>query len=202
MLPADIFVRTATPADDALVSELLQASYPVLMRPSYEGDVLAAALPLMTRADPALLSSGTFYLVKIEDGRVVGCGGWTRERPGSGEVAPELAHIRYFAVHPERNRCGVGRAIYAKCEEKARSAGVRRFECCSSLNAEGFYAALGFRTVRAGNVAHGPRCEDTVHSDGTIHLIPKIRYDGARIDLKHGGGWIEVLRIPDVAAGP
>jgi len=147
-VPADIIVRTATPADGALVSELLKASYPVLMRPSYEGDVLAAALPLMTRASTVLLSSGTFYLVESDDGRVAGCGGWTRERPGSGEVAPKLAHIRHFAAHPERIRCGVGRAIYAKCEEEARSAGVRRFECCSSLNAEGFYAALGFRTVR------------------------------------------------------
>ena len=129
------------------MNELVKASYLVPMCPSYEETVLAVALPLITRTIPALLSSGTYYLAKSEDGRIVGCGGWTWERPGSGEVAPELAHVRHFFTRPEWVGRGIGRVIYAKCEEEARPAGVRRFECHSSLNAEGFYAALGFMSV-------------------------------------------------------
>ena len=102
----------------------------------------------MTRANATLLSAGTYYLAVSDNGLVVGCGGWTRERPGSGEVGPALAHIRQFATHPDWTGRGIGRAIYAKCEREARSDGVQRFECYSSLNAEGFYAALGFHPIQ------------------------------------------------------
>ena len=147
-MPAGFTLRIATPEDQSPVSDLLNASYPSLMPSSYEEDVLAAALPIMTRANPALLSAGTYYVAQTKGGLIVGCGGWTRERPGKGDVAPALGHIRHFATHPEWTGRTIGRSIYALCEEQARSAGVRRFECYSSLNAEGFYAALGFRSVR------------------------------------------------------
>ncbi|MBA4174894.1 MAG: GNAT family N-acetyltransferase, partial [Hyphomicrobium sp.] len=53
-------IRVATPEDREAVTRLLQRSYPALMAGSYEPAVLAAALPLMTQANPALLASGTF----------------------------------------------------------------------------------------------------------------------------------------------
>ena len=137
------------------MSGLLEASYPTLMPPGYDAAVLAAALPLMTRANPALLSSGTYFLAESVDGLTVGCGGWTRERPGSGEVAPDLAHIRHFATHPEWIGRGVGRALYSRCAREARAAGARRLECYASLNAEGFYAALGFKSLERIEVPMG-----------------------------------------------
>jgi len=158
-MPDAFAVRVATPADDAAVNELLAASYPALMRGSYDAVLLAAALPLMTQANPTLLSSGTYYLAETADGAVAGCGGWTRERPGSGEVVSSLAHIRHFATHPDWVGRGVGRAIYTECAAAARRAGVRRFECYASINAEGFYMALGFKSVRGMSVPMGPRLE-------------------------------------------
>ena len=122
-------------------------SYPVLMASSYDEADLVAVLSSITRANTALLSTGTYYLAVSEDGSVVGCGGWTRERPGNGEVATGLAHLRHFGTHPGWTRRGVGRAIYGTCERDARSADVRRFECYSSLNAKVFYAALGFKPI-------------------------------------------------------
>jgi N-acetylglutamate synthase-like GNAT family acetyltransferase len=155
-LPAELTVRVAAPKDAPAVTALLQASFPALMRPSYDPAVLSAALPLVTRANPALLSSGTYYVAEIAAGGLAGCGGWTRERPGSGEIVPGIAHIRHFATHVRwTGRC-VGRAIYARCEEAARSAGVTRFEASAGLNAEGFYAALGFKTVRRIEVPMAP----------------------------------------------
>ncbi len=141
-------IRVATPKDEAAVGELLDASYTALMPAGYEAADLAAVLPAMTRANPALLASSTYYLAETTAGALIGCGGWTRERPGSGETEPELGHIRHFAVHPDWTGRGVGRAIYDRCELNARAAGVRRFECYASLNAEGFYAAMGFAPVR------------------------------------------------------
>ena len=38
----------------------------------------------------------------------------------------------------------------------ARTAGVDCFECYSSLNAEGFYAALGFELIQPLDVQMGP----------------------------------------------
>lgn len=149
-------LRIATPADAAAVQDLLQASYPELMSASYDAAILADALPRFTRANPSLLSSGTYYLAESESEGVVGCGGWTRERPGTGEVAPGLGHIRHFGTHAAWIGKGVGRSIYAMCEEKARAAGVRRLECYSSLNAQGFYAALGFRPIRQIEVYPSP----------------------------------------------
>ncbi|QND56776.1 GNAT family N-acetyltransferase [Mesorhizobium huakuii] len=155
-MSATFTVRRATPQDEAGVSELLLASYPGLMRTAYDQAILEGALPLMTRANPALLSSGTFYLAVNGHDLAVGCGGWSRELPGSSEVTPGLAHIRHFATHPEWLRRGIGRELYRRCAEDGRSSSVRRFECQASLNAEGFYAALGFRTVRRIELRIGP----------------------------------------------
>ena len=140
-------VRVATPEDSALVSSLLRASYPELMGPAYDAKLLEQALPRMTVAQPGLLQSGTYYVAEAPDGTVVGCGGWTKERPETGEIKAEVGHIRHFAVHPDWIRCGVGKAIYARCVLDARDSGVSRFECYSSLNGEAFYAALGFRRL-------------------------------------------------------
>lgn len=145
-------VRPATPDDAPAVTELLEASYPVLMAAGYDDATLALALPLMTRANPALLQSGTFYVAETEDGVIVGCGGWTFEHPGSGKTEPGLVHIRHFGTHADWTGRGVGRAIFQRCLIDARSAGAERFQCYSSLNAEGFYAALGFRAVRRESV--------------------------------------------------
>ena len=147
-MSCEFAVRTATPEDKAKVSELLTAAYPLLLPPSYDASVLAAALPVMTQANPTLLVADTYYLAETAEARTIGCGGWTRERPGEGSVAPGLGHIRHFGTHPEWLGRGVGRAIYRHCEERARTAGVQRFECYASLNAEGFYAALGFKSLR------------------------------------------------------
>ena len=117
--------------------------------------MLATAFPLMTRANLQLLSSGTFYLAETEIKQAVGCGGWTLQRPGPGEVVAKLAHIRHFATHPDWIGTGIARAIYAKCEYNARQSGVVDFECYSSLNAEGFYQSLGFENVKPISVRMG-----------------------------------------------
>ena len=140
-------VRVAGVEDAAAVEQVLQASYPALMAAAYDRELLTRVLPLITRANPRLLASGRYYLCEAE-GLAVGCGGWSPERPGSVEVEPGIAHIRHFATRPEWTGRGVGGALYRRCEDAARAAGVREFECYASLNGEAFYAALGFRRVR------------------------------------------------------
>jgi len=147
-----ILLRIASTEDSDSITSLLRASYPALMSGAYSASVLAAALPAMTVVQPALLVSGTYYLAETAEGTPIGCGGWSKERPGSGEVLAGLAHMRHFGVHPAWARQGVGRALYTRCRDDAKLVGVTVFECYSSINGESFYAALGFKRDRIINV--------------------------------------------------
>ena len=152
---ADEILRVARPEDHAAVSDLLSRSYSILMAHAYPVDLLALALPIITKASPALLASGRYAVIETGDRRLAGCGGWSRERPGSGEVTPGLAHIRHFAIDPAWFRRGLGRRLYDWCEETARKEGMKAFECHSSLNAESFYRALGFTRVGTLSIDFG-----------------------------------------------
>jgi len=154
---SDYEIRVAGPEHAVAVERLLQESYPTLMESSYDEESLAPALGLMTRANPSLLRSGTYYVAELSTGILVGCGGWTLERPGAGKVDAHVGHIRHFAVHPGWTRRGIGRAIYDLCERAARAAGVIAFECYSSLNAEEFYRALDFKRIREIDIELQPR---------------------------------------------
>ena len=116
------------------------------MATSYDAKLLRLATPIITQANPKLLASGTYHVAEA-DGVIVGCGGWTPERPGTTEKQPGVGHVRHFATIPDRAGQGIGRMIYARCETQARAAGVTVAECYASLNAERFYASLGFATV-------------------------------------------------------
>lgn len=145
-------LRVATPDDHAAASALFSRSYPALMAQAYPADLLALALPIITKANDALLASGRYAVIESGGGTLVACGGWSRERPGSGEVTPGLAHIRHFATDPAWVGQGLGRRLYDWCTETARAEGMTSFECHSSLNAENFYRALGFERRRMFNI--------------------------------------------------
>lgn len=145
-------IRAATPADTDAVSVLLEASYSLLLGSNYEKRTLDLALPYMIKANPNLLASGTYYVAELETGTIVGCGGWTAAKPGTGEIVEGEAHIRHFAVHPDSIKCGIGRALLARCINDARLCGVRKLHCFSTLNAEPFYRGSGFETIGLINV--------------------------------------------------
>ena len=138
-------IRPAAPEDTDAVSRVLERSYGVLYRGWYQDEVLAAALPAMTRANPRLLASGRYFVAEI-DGAIVACGGWSPEKPGIG-VIPRLAHVRHFATDPDFINRGCGGAILCRCFDEATAAGFAEIESVSSLTAEAFYARHGFRQV-------------------------------------------------------
>ncbi len=135
---------------------MFRASYSTLLKNSYDAAQLGAALPALSKPNAVLLASGTFYVAHSRGGQLIGGGGWSAERPGTGDVVPHLAHIRHFATHPDWTRQGVGRAIYSYCERAALSAGALAFECFSALNAVSFYEALGFKTASIITLNLGP----------------------------------------------
>ncbi|PSJ54370.1 GNAT family N-acetyltransferase [Pseudaminobacter soli (ex Li et al. 2025)] len=139
-------VRIADGDDIPGIEALLSRSYPILMAQAYTPQVLALALALVARENPALIGSGTLYVAE-DAGTVVGCGGWTFDAPGSGMIVDGLAHNRRFAVDPERAGRGIGRAIFERSARDAVEAGAARIRALSSLNAEPFYERMGLRRL-------------------------------------------------------
>jgi len=140
-------VRRTEIADEDAVSALLLKSYEVLLSEAYGAEILDRALPLMTKAQPALLSSGTYFAAETGAQQIVGVGGWTRHSPtGQNETAVN-GNIRHFGTDPDHTGQGIGRALMQRCIEGARAAGLKELNCYSTLNGEGFYQACGFRTV-------------------------------------------------------
>ncbi|WP_349369761.1 GNAT family N-acetyltransferase [Salinarimonas sp.] len=149
-------IRPATPADADAVSAVLAASYGTLFQGWYAPAVLEAALPLMIRANPALLACGTYRVAQDETGRIVACGGWTAEAPGGAESPPDTGHIRHVATHPDLLRRGAARLIVETALAEARARGKSRMECLSTLQAEAFYARMGFAAVERVVAPIGP----------------------------------------------
>ncbi|WP_425373882.1 GNAT family N-acetyltransferase [Methylocystis hirsuta] len=102
----------------------------------------------MTKANPHLLASGTYYVTKTADEECIGCGGWTLERPGDDEIQNGVAHIRHFATHPRWLRKGIGSALLSRCIRDAEERSIRTLECYSTLNASYFYGSAGFKRVQ------------------------------------------------------
>ncbi|MEM9870683.1 MAG: GNAT family N-acetyltransferase [Pseudomonadota bacterium] len=136
-----MMIRATTKADLAAVDMLLARTYPKLLKADYPPSVLVTALPIIARAQPRLVTCGTYYVVE-EDGVVLGAGGWTRDRADA-----TLGHIRHVVTDDRALRRGVGRALMAHCFDVARAAGITRMECWATLTAEKFYQACGFETV-------------------------------------------------------
>lgn len=149
-------IRPARPEDADAVSAVLAASYGTLFQGWYAPDLLEAALPLMTRANPALLACGTYRVAEDEAGRIVACGGWTAEAPGGAESPPDTGHIRHVATHPDLLRRGAARLIVETALVEARAQGKTRMECLSTLPAEAFYARMGFAAVERVLAPIGP----------------------------------------------
>lgn len=148
-------IRTAQIGDKPLVTKLLEASYGKLLPALYGVEHTSKLLPVIARAKPELLASTTYYLATSSQGRIIGAGGWTRERPGTGNIEPGLGHVRHVATHPDWTGRGVGRALIGHIVGQAKTKGVARLECYASLNAVDFYARLGFVELRPIDIPVG-----------------------------------------------
>jgi N-acetylglutamate synthase-like GNAT family acetyltransferase len=145
-MTSEFIVRFANMQDSTAVTALLEASYASQLEGGYSQLILAKALPLMTKANPRLLGSDTYYVAQVGT-ELVGCGGWSKEAPGSGEVKDGIAHIRHVATHPNWLRHGIARSLMVRCFEKAAAAGISSLDCHSTLVAVDFYLATGFHIV-------------------------------------------------------
>jgi GNAT superfamily N-acetyltransferase len=151
-------LRVARANDVPVLSVLIECSARALSAGYYTPRQIDAAVRHVFGVDSTLIEDGT-YLAAIEDGEIVGCGGWSRRRTLYGgdqrpvgasdmlDPTKDAARIRAFFVAPGHVRKGIGRALLDACEQAARDAGFRRLELMATLPGVPFYAERGFREV-------------------------------------------------------
>ena len=141
-------VRPTTQEDKEAIDALLKICYETLLPKDYDADLLEKSLPLITRARPELLTSGTWYLVEHPvDGTVVGCGGWGQSP--TDKTQKSAPHLRHFATHPQFVRQGIGKLIWNRIRDDVISklGPNTDLEVYSTSTAQPFYASLGFEAV-------------------------------------------------------
>jgi N-acetylglutamate synthase-like GNAT family acetyltransferase len=148
-------IRTAVLADVEAIEELIVASVHGLQVADYTQAQRDGALGTVFGTDSQMIADGTYYVIE-EEGRIVGCGGWSQRRtPFGGDHSPhkddsfldpatDAARIRAFFVHPDFARRGLGTMLLHTCEDAARAAGFTRVELTSTLTGIPLYEVRGF----------------------------------------------------------
>jgi GNAT superfamily N-acetyltransferase len=148
-------LRKATHADRPALQVLIARSARELGARDYRPEQIEGALRGAFGVDTQLIDDGTYFVVETQ-GKLVGCGGWSRRRTLFGgdahsdrnaqelDPATDPAKIRAFFVDPDYARRGIGRALLERCESEARARGFRRFELMGTLPGVRLYEALGY----------------------------------------------------------
>jgi GNAT superfamily N-acetyltransferase len=151
-------LRLAWEDDIPAIEKLIPLSVRSLQAAYYSPAQMEAALGPVFDVDRQLILDGTYFAADLQ-GRIIGCGGWSKRRSlfgGSkgrkadeGQLDPvsDPARIRAFFVHPDFARQGIGRAILRACEEAIITAGFQKAELVATLAGEPLYAACGYLVV-------------------------------------------------------
>ncbi len=158
--------RLALPADRPALQELAAAAIAELQR-DYLGPSQIALSRTIMGVDSQLIDDRTYFLV-VCDGRLAGCGGWSRRSTLYGgddaagrdstllDPAVDAARIRAMYTHPRFARRGVGRLVLSLCEEAAAAEGFERLELMATMAGQPLYAHYGFTPIeRADHTSNG-----------------------------------------------
>ena len=151
---ASLTHRLATADDLPELRELMTLAIRRLIGAYFDDARLEASFEIMG-VDTQLIADGTYFAVE-RDGRIVGCGGWSRRATMFGgdhsagrdarplDPATEPARIRAMYTHPDFARRGIGRLVLGLCEAAAAAEGFRTLELVATVAGEPLYAAAGF----------------------------------------------------------
>lgn len=151
--PAAPTIRPAVEADIAAITEIQEASILTLGAAVYGHTKAQAWARFGIEQSHGLLHQGEFFVAEAL-GLVVGVSGWSPDPERA-----DTAWIRYVFVRPEAAGRGLGRRLVATAESAALAAGRVRLMLWSSLNALGFYRALGYQRLRRATWPVAPRIE-------------------------------------------
>ncbi len=150
-------IRLATADDVGVLVPLMDAAIEELQRGFLDDDQIESSKAIMG-IDRQLIDDGTYFVVEI-DGRVAGCGGWSRRATLYGgdhssgrdaallDPAREPARVRAMYTHPLFARRGVGRLVLGACETAAAAEGFTTLELMATLSGRPLYESFGFEPV-------------------------------------------------------
>ena len=151
-------IRTATKEDIPELERLIGFSVRALSLSYYTTEQIESALTNIFGVDSQLIKDGTYYVAEI-DGRVAGCGGWSKRKTLYGgdqtkagadpllNPTLEPARIRAFFVHPDYARRGIGKSLIETCEQAAREANFTSIELAATLPGKPLYEAFGYQVI-------------------------------------------------------
>lgn len=153
-----ISIRPATMNEILALEQLIANSVRALSIGYYTQEQIESALVHVFGIDTQLITDGTYFVAEA-DGRLAGCGGWSKRKTlfGGDQMKPLAddlldptlapARIRAFFVHPDFARRGIGKQLILTCEQAARAAGFRQIELAATLPGEPLYAAVGYEMI-------------------------------------------------------
>ena len=151
-------LRLATEEDIPALHALIEASVRGLQAGDYTQAQMDGALGTVLGVDTQLIADRTYFVAEA-DGRLAGCGGWSKRKtlfgadrgPGREpellDPAKDAAKVRAIFVHPEFARQGLGTLILKRVEDAAAAAGFRRYEMGSTLTGVALYRLKGYQEV-------------------------------------------------------
>jgi GNAT superfamily N-acetyltransferase len=172
-----VTIRLATFDDIPRLNEMIVKSVRGLSTAYNTAAQIESAIKYVFGVDTQLVTDGTYYVAEL-DGKIVGCGGWSKRNTLYGgdqykeiedpllDPETDAAKIRAFFVHPDYARLGIASKIIKVCESAAKNSGFNRLELGATLPGVPLYLAMGYATVE--------RIE-TVLPDGEIAAVVKMR---------------------------
>jgi GNAT superfamily N-acetyltransferase len=149
--------RLATREDLPVLREVMERSIRTLIGARLPPEAVEASFEIMG-VDTTLIDDGTYFVVECE-GRIAGCGGWSRRATLFGgdhsagrdarllDPGREPARVRAMYTDPGFARRGVGRLVLSVCEAAASREGFTEVELVATVAGEPLYSACGYAVV-------------------------------------------------------
>ncbi|MGI4799260.1 MAG: GNAT family N-acetyltransferase [Janthinobacterium lividum] len=149
--------RPAIPDDTDAIRGLMMLAIDTLQAGFLDSATIAASHAVMG-LDTQLIADGTYFVVE-EDGRLAGCGGWSRRATLFGgnhasirdnrllDPAREPARVRAMYTHPDFIRRGIGRLVLQLAEQAAAAERFSLAELAATLAGIPLYRACGWTEI-------------------------------------------------------
>jgi GNAT superfamily N-acetyltransferase len=146
--------RLAAREDLPQLRRLMERSIRGLLSAHLGAERVEASFEIMG-VDTTLIDDGTYFVIECE-GRIAGCGGWSRRATMFGgdhsagrdarllDPQREPARVRAMYTDPAFARRGVGRLVLSLCEAAAAGEGFTDVELVATAAGEPLYSACGY----------------------------------------------------------
>ncbi|MBL6852709.1 MAG: GNAT family N-acetyltransferase [Alphaproteobacteria bacterium] len=151
--------RLAIIDDVPVLKPLMEAAIGELLKPFLPPEQVAASFAVMG-LDTQLIRDGTYFVIEC-DGRIAGCGGWSRRATLFGgdhsagrdaallDPAKDAGRVRAMYTHPRFTRRGIGRLVLELCEAAAAREGFKHVELAATMAGVPLYRACGYTDIEA-----------------------------------------------------